>query len=105
MSFPRNNELDAWFFTKKSFCGHMRSFHHVAQSIKFCFKLLAIDLNFGTLQSDDWVKLNPGVTGYYRVDYEDAIWETIAQQLMTNMTVFTELDRSHLIDDAFNLAP
>ena len=65
----------------------------------------AVVLELETLESNDWLKLNPSETGYYRVNYDDAMWSTLNNQLMTNHTVFAELDRSNLIDDAFNLAP
>lgn len=58
-----------------------------------------------TVAAGGWIKLNVGQKGYYRVNYEDSMWATIAAQLESNMTVFSEVDRSNLLDDAFNLAP
>ncbi|CAG2235225.1 unnamed protein product [Mytilus edulis] len=50
------------------------------------------------------IKGNYGMYGFYRVNYEEVMWNTIIQQLQTNHTVFSPGDRSGLIDDVFNLA-
>jgi len=53
---------------------------------------------------DVWFKLNPGQTGYYRVNYDLATWQGISEQLLNNHSILSEIDRSNLIDDGFNLA-
>nr|XP_009860488.1 glutamyl aminopeptidase [Ciona intestinalis] len=62
-------------------------------------------LAIGTLNPNDYFKLNPGQQGYYRVNYEVSMWNTISQQLLNDHTVFNETDRSNLMDDALTLAP
>lgn len=57
------------------------------------------------LDTDVWIKLNPGQKGYYRVNYEVSMWTAFVNQLTTDPSAFTEADRSNLLDDAFNLAP
>lgn len=51
-----------------------------------------------------WIKANVGQTGFYRVNYEKKNWDRLIKQLKTNHKVFASVDRSGLIDDAFNLA-
>lgn len=50
------------------------------------------------------IKLNRGQTGYYRVKYDGVLQQRIIDQLNTAHTEIDELDRTGLIDDAFNLA-
>ena len=50
------------------------------------------------------VKLNRGQTGYYRVKYDEGLRRKLIDQLLADHTVLDELDRTGLIDDAFNLA-
>ena len=50
------------------------------------------------------IKLNRGQTGYYRVKYDASLRRKLIDQLLRDHTVLDELDRTGLIDDAFNLA-
>ena len=50
------------------------------------------------------IKLNRGQTGYYRVKYDASLRRKLIDQLLSDHTVLDELDRTGLIDDAFNLA-
>ena len=43
-------------------------------------------------------------TGYYRVNYDAHNWKLIAQQLMTNHTVISVINRAQIMNDALNLA-
>ncbi|XP_039273307.2 aminopeptidase A-like [Styela clava] len=65
----------------------------------------SIDLDVSSLPSDGWIKVNVKEKGYYRVNYSPDIWRNIAAQLESNFTVFSDLDRSNILDDGFNLAP
>lgn len=51
-----------------------------------------------------WIKLNVHQVGYYRVNYEESIWNQIIQDLITNPSNFDIADRAHLLNDAFALA-
>jgi len=51
-----------------------------------------------------WIKANVGQTGFYRVNYDQKNWNRLTNQLSSNHKVFAAVDRSGLIDDAFNLA-
>ncbi|XP_076819067.1 glutamyl aminopeptidase-like [Clavelina lepadiformis] len=64
-----------------------------------------LTLNLSSLPADGWFKLNSEQAGYYRVNYDKETWRKISEQLMTNHTVFSELDRSNLINDGFEFAP
>ncbi|XP_023035875.2 uncharacterized protein LOC6650874 [Drosophila willistoni] len=58
-----------------------------------------------TVDSDvKWLKLNVHQMGFYRVNYEESIWNSITQDLITNINRFDIADRAHLLDDAFALA-
>ncbi|XP_041355968.1 endoplasmic reticulum aminopeptidase 1-like isoform X1 [Gigantopelta aegis] len=50
-----------------------------------------------------WIKGNPNVTGFYRVNYDSDMWKMISQQLLADHKVFTAADRAGYIDDAFTL--
>lgn len=51
-----------------------------------------------------WIKANVGQTGFYRVNYSKKNWNNLVKQLQNNHKVLAAVDRSGLIDDAFNLA-
>ncbi|KAL9980512.1 hypothetical protein ACROYT_G009112 [Oculina patagonica] len=51
-----------------------------------------------------WIKGNIGQTGFYRVNYSKKNWNNLIKQLNKNHKVLASVDRSGLIDDAFNLA-
>lgn len=51
-----------------------------------------------------WMKGNVGQTGFYRVNYEQAQWSALTNQMDTDYTKFDVKDRAGLMDDAFNLA-
>ncbi|XP_015918798.1 glutamyl aminopeptidase [Parasteatoda tepidariorum] len=51
-----------------------------------------------------WLKLNINQTGFYRVLYDDRLWNTLINLLYTNHKVFKPADRANLLDDALTLA-
>ncbi|CRK87601.1 CLUMA_CG001397, isoform A [Clunio marinus] len=55
-------------------------------------------------QNDDWIILNIQQTSYYRVNYDNDLWELLIQQLNVNHTEIHVLNRAQLIDDSLNLA-
>ncbi|XP_071338888.1 endoplasmic reticulum aminopeptidase 2 [Trachinotus anak] len=50
-----------------------------------------------------WVKVNPDMTGYYVVHYEDGGWDEMTKLLRENHTALSYKDRTHLIHNAFQL--
>ncbi len=54
--------------------------------------------------STDWILLNAGITGYFRVQYDEFNYGLISDQLVRNHSVFSNVIRSQLIKDAFTLA-
>jgi aminopeptidase N len=42
--------------------------------------------------------------GYFRVNYDARNWEMIHQQLMTDHTAISVINRAQIMDDALNLA-
>ncbi|XP_066535970.1 glutamyl aminopeptidase [Hoplias malabaricus] len=54
--------------------------------------------------TDGFIKVNKEHMGYFRVNYDDRMWNTISEQLLTNHQVFSAADRSGYIDDIFALA-
>ncbi|XP_043237159.1 puromycin-sensitive aminopeptidase-like [Amphibalanus amphitrite] len=50
---------------------------------------------------DDWVKLNPGAVGFYRVQYPPEMLEQFKSAIATK--VMPALDRNSLVDDLFAL--
>ncbi|XP_049547016.1 aminopeptidase N isoform X1 [Anopheles darlingi] len=53
--------------------------------------------------SPEWVKLNYGQTGYYRVLYDETNLNKLVNQLHTNNEVFSTQDRVGLVSDIFTL--
>ena len=51
-----------------------------------------------------WVKFNVGQYGFYRVNYPDAEWASLARILMEDHTSLGPMDRASLLNDAFSLA-
>lgn len=54
---------------------------------------------------NDWIVVNIQQSGYYRVNYEDGLWDLITRQLNGNgFEAIHLLNRAQLIDDSFHLA-
>lgn len=51
-----------------------------------------------------WIKVNVNQSGFYRVMYEESMWNKIIADLRKNHTIFNSADRASLIDDAFTLS-
>jgi len=51
-----------------------------------------------------WIKANFGQTGFYRVKYDEGLWKSLVKALIRNHTIFPEIDRAGLVDDAMSLA-
>ncbi|KAI4459110.1 protease m1 zinc metalloprotease [Holotrichia oblita] len=53
-----------------------------------------------------WVVVNLQETGYYRVNYDEELWEALGEALHANdfVSVFPELNRAQIVDDILNLA-
>ncbi|ESN97941.1 hypothetical protein HELRODRAFT_177606 [Helobdella robusta] len=52
----------------------------------------------------NWLKVNTKMPGFYRVNYDMNGWSGIINQLKSNHKVFSSIERSSLISDAFTLA-
>lgn len=63
------------------------------------------EVNVSTKFNDkDWIKMNAGQTGFYRVNYGKENWDKLVRQFHTDRKVLSAVDRSGLLDDALNLA-
>lgn len=51
-----------------------------------------------------WIKFNHDQVGYYRVNYDDSLWQALANQLVASPSSFSVGDRASLLNDAFALA-
>lgn len=56
------------------------------------------------LDTSKWIMVNPDATGYYRVLYEDKLFQLIRRQFQEDHVQISSTSRSQLIDDYFNLA-
>merc|ERR1711962_360541 len=54
--------------------------------------------------ADDWIKVNIGQYGYYRVQYQLDEWQKFSHVLQKSPSQFSSSDRTSLINDAFALA-
>lgn len=61
-------------------------------------------LDVDGLSSSDWIIFNKRQTGYYRVNYDDDLWNLTIAQLYQNPSVINNINRAQLIDDSLNLA-
>lgn len=52
------------------------------------------------IEGDEWIYFNVNRTGYYRVNYESALW----QKLIYNFTELPPIARAQIVDDAFSLS-
>ncbi|CAG0922228.1 unnamed protein product [Notodromas monacha] len=53
---------------------------------------------------NEWIVVNVGHTGFYRVNYDDLNWKLLAEQLKENAEVIDPVNRAQILDDAFMLA-
>lgn len=51
----------------------------------------------------NWIKMNAGQMGYYRVLYNEDNWDSIIAELKRDHGIFSSLDRIGLLSDAFTL--
>ncbi|XP_073818649.1 aminopeptidase A-like [Musca autumnalis] len=51
-----------------------------------------------------WLKFNSHQIGYYRVNYEEDMWNEIIADLVATPSKFAIADRAHLLNDIFSLA-
>lgn len=63
-----------------------------------------LSVSVGSAGDTDWLLMNVGAQGYYRVNYDVSNWQLLAQQLADNHQAINIASRSALIDDAYNLA-
>ncbi|XP_045481382.1 endoplasmic reticulum aminopeptidase 2-like isoform X3 [Harmonia axyridis] len=61
------------------------------------------DARFELSPNIRWLKANVNQTGFYRVMYEESMWQELIKVLKTNHTLLNPADRANLIDDAFTL--
>ncbi|XP_046689288.1 LOW QUALITY PROTEIN: endoplasmic reticulum aminopeptidase 2-like [Homalodisca vitripennis] len=61
------------------------------------------DIKFEVDPNIEWLKANVNQSGFYRVTYEDEMWQDLITALKLNHTAFSPADRASLIDDAFTL--
>lgn len=54
----------------------------------------------------DWVKLNSGQYGFYRVQYPDVLWDRLTQvaaRVVDEVPILEEVEFAGLLDDAWAL--
>ncbi|EDV93149.1 GH18428 [Drosophila grimshawi] len=51
-----------------------------------------------------WIKFNHDQVGYYRVNYDQALWQSLANQMVAKPDAFSAGDRASILNDAFALA-
>ncbi|CAH1180408.1 unnamed protein product [Phaedon cochleariae] len=56
------------------------------------------------LKDGSWIVLNIQQTGFYRVSYDDVLWERLIVALNRERTTIHVLNRAQLVDDAFSLS-
>ncbi|XP_066255197.1 endoplasmic reticulum aminopeptidase 2-like isoform X2 [Euwallacea similis] len=61
------------------------------------------DVRFEVDSNLKWIKANTNQSGFYRVMYDEAMWQSLIEILKKNHMLFSATDRANLIDDAFTL--
>jgi glutamyl aminopeptidase len=61
-------------------------------------------LEFNVDASVKWIKVNVDQVGYYRVKYDQTMWESLKVALKDNIDALSVVDRAHLLNDVFSLA-
>ncbi|XP_023311598.1 membrane alanyl aminopeptidase-like [Anoplophora glabripennis] len=59
---------------------------------------------YDILEENEWIILNNQQVGYYRVNYDNSLWEKVKNLLVTNHTSIHVLNRAQIVDDLLNLA-
>lgn len=54
--------------------------------------------------SNEWIIVNIQQTGFYRVNYDNSLWQLITKQLNVDFEKIHVLNRAQLVDDSFHLA-
>ncbi|KAL1501645.1 hypothetical protein ABEB36_006939 [Hypothenemus hampei] len=54
--------------------------------------------------NESWIIVNLQAHGFYRVDYDDTLWDRIIHVLNTAPQTISVLNRAQLLDDVFNIA-
>ena len=65
--------------------------------------LVLITVSFEIPTNVTWIKANINQSGFYRVNYDSAMWRTLTKLMTTDHNAFSATDRAQLIDDAFTL--
>ena len=63
-----------------------------------------MEVAINSVRKGGWFLLNGQMAGYFRVQYDPVNYERLSEQLLRKHSVFPDLTRSQLIDDAFVLA-
>ncbi|KAG5671182.1 hypothetical protein PVAND_001393 [Polypedilum vanderplanki] len=84
--------LPITYFTNNNKTVQREWFYHTAEKL-----IIPID-------DADWVKVNKDQIGYYRVNYDKSMWESLNEALKADINVMSVLDRAHLLNDVFSLA-
>ncbi|CAH0561852.1 unnamed protein product [Brassicogethes aeneus] len=61
------------------------------------------DVRFELSPEIKWIKANVNQTGFYRVMYDDDMWQNLINLLKNHHTALSAADRASLLDDAFTL--
>ncbi|XP_055970076.1 aminopeptidase N [Sorex fumeus] len=56
------------------------------------------------MNNDEWLLLNLDVTGYFQVNYDEANWKKLQNQLTSDLSVIPVINRAQIIHDAFTLS-
>ncbi|KAF2350322.1 Peptidase M1 membrane alanine aminopeptidase N-terminal, partial [Trinorchestia longiramus] len=76
---------------------------HVERQLTWLYREMS-SLQLAVNANITWVKLNVNQYGYYRVNYEEQMWNELIDLLMMDHQKLSPSDRASLLDDAFSLA-
>ena len=57
-----------------------------------------------SIPKEDWILVNLQEVGYYRVTYDEANWNLLVDQLLTDRSKIHLINRAQILDDLFGLA-
>ncbi|CAL8118838.1 unnamed protein product [Orchesella dallaii] len=100
VSVPNEQENDLWYIPVSIATQSSPNFEPQAE--EWLEKNVA--MTSWEINAEQWIILNAGATGYYRVLYDLPLTNLIRAQLDSDHTVIDSLTRSQLLDDYFTLA-
>lgn len=105
--YTDRNSSNLWWIPINYVVGSNPNFQNTEPDFWFPgTRFMTIQANYApkTFTANDWLIVNIQQTGFYRVNYDNALWKLLIAQLNNGFEEIHILNRAQLIDDSFHLA-